>query len=118
MRKIFIVTLLASCATVLTGMASTGTANAAAGAKVTPATSVVSCAASNVWLRLWGTLGQSCYSGNGTIVVNLPGVIREQIIGVHTVCLRSGSAIGCVTGPGTLMHEPPVTVRAITIATP
>jgi hypothetical protein len=118
MRRSFVITLLASCVTVLTGQACAGTANAAAGGHVTPATSVVSCSASNVWLRLWGTLGQSCYTGNGTILVNLPGVNREQIIGVHTVCLRTLSASFCATGPGTFVTRPPGTIRSITISTP
>jgi hypothetical protein len=102
------------------GLAPAGAAFAASpvSTAVTPATSPVSCASSTAWLRLWGSLGESCYLGNGTVVVYLPGVNREQIIGRHTVCLRSLSSFVCATGPGTLLHVPPITVREITIATP
>jgi hypothetical protein len=84
-----LVTLLASCVAVLGGLAPAGVAHAAATTDASPATRVVSCLSSNVWLRLWGTLGETCHVGNGVILVSLPGIRREQILGLHTVCLES-----------------------------
>jgi hypothetical protein len=100
------------------GLATAGAAHAATGTDASPATSIVSCATSTVWLRLWGSLGETCYRGNGLVLVNLPGVYREQIVGLHTVCLGTVSSLQCATGPGTLLHEPPIAVREITIRTP
>ena len=102
----------------LAGLAPTGAAHAATTTEASPATGVVSCLSSNVWLRLWGTLGETCYTGNGIILVNLSGVRREQILGIHTVCLRTISSVRCARGPRTLTYIPPVAVRAITITTP
>jgi hypothetical protein len=85
-----------------------------------PDTSVVSCGSGSAWLKLQGSLNKSCYTDNGNIIVNLPGVYQEQIVGLHTVCLYGigGQAIGCRTGPGTVRIIPPVAVREITIRTP
>jgi hypothetical protein len=40
-------------------------------------------------LRLWATLRETCYTGDGTAVVDMPGVYREQIVGRHEVCLAA-----------------------------
>jgi hypothetical protein len=119
-----LITLLASCVTVLAGLATGGAAHAATGTDVVSPTDAVSptrvvpCGSTTVWLRLWGSLGETCYTGNGTIVVNLRGVNREQILGIHTVCLRTISLVRCARGPRTLTYLPPVAVSAITITTP
>jgi hypothetical protein len=68
----------------------------------TPDTSPAKC--SSAWLRLRGSNGESCYSGNGSLVVNLPGVYYEQIL--------------CTTGPGNFGISPPATIRGINIRTP
>jgi hypothetical protein len=117
MRRSFVITLLASCVTAIIGVASAGTANAATGTRATPA-NLVSCVSSNVWLRMWFVLGEDCYAGNGINLVNLTDVTREQIIGVHTVCLLTISGTRCATGPKTLTYQPGVSVREIEIRTP
>lgn len=92
-----------------------GPANAAA---TTPDTSPAKC--SSAWLRLWGSNGESCYSGNGPILVNLPGVSYEQIIGTHNTCVYSQAdlRIFCAAGPGSFGISPPITIREISIYTP
>lgn len=83
-----------------------------------PDTTVTSCAGS-YWLKLTGSLGPTCYTGNGNIIVNRPGVSQEQIVGKHTVCLYIGShQISCKTGPATVKIIPPVQVSGVTIRTP
>jgi hypothetical protein len=80
-------------------------------------TSVAPCQAA--WLRLWGALGERCYTGNGTIVANLSGVNREQIAGTHTVCLTiTPHPIICATGPRLIGIAPPVHISRIVITTP
>jgi hypothetical protein len=82
-------------------------------------TGPVLCSTSNAWLRLSDSTGENCYSGNGDEVVNLPGVSKEQIVGVHTVCLyASPSSAGCATGPATISIFPPAHVEQIFISTP
>jgi hypothetical protein len=82
-------------------------------------TGPVSCSTSNVWLRLWDSAGENCYSGNGYEVVNLPGASKEQIVGVHTVCLyASPSSARCATGPTTISIFAPAHVEQIFISTP
>jgi hypothetical protein len=84
-----------------------------------PDTTVTSCASGSHWLKLTGSLGPTCYTGNGNIIVNRPGVDQEQIVGTHTVCLYIGShQISCKTGPATIKITPPVQVSAVTIRTP
>jgi len=84
----------------------------------TPDTSPAKC--SSAWLRLRGSNGESCYSGNGSLVVNLPGVYYEQIIGTHSVCVyaQADRQILCTTGPGNFGISPPATIRGINIRTP
>jgi hypothetical protein len=90
------------------------------GQQFSPDTSVLSCGSHSVWLRLWGSLSETCYTGDGAIVVNLPGVYQEQIVGLHTVCLYAADElkIWCTTGPGEFRITPPVQVSGITIRTP
>ena len=95
-----------------------GTAGAATPNAATPDTSVAPCA--SAWLRLWGLLGERCYTGNGVILVNLTGVNREQIVGVHTVCLTTApvTTIRCAIGPRTVTIVPALRVTRIRITTP
>ena len=84
-----------------------------------PDTTVTSCVSGSHWLKLSSSLGPACYTGNGNIIVNRPGVGQEQIVGTHTVCLYIGShQISCKTGPATIKITPPVQVSAVTIRTP
>jgi hypothetical protein len=94
-------------------------ANAAATRQATtPDTSPAKCG--SAWLRLRGSNGESCYSGNGSLVVNLPGVYYEQIIGTHSVCVyaQADRQIFCAVGPGSFSISPPITIREINIRTP
>lgn len=100
--------------TVIAGTAATGLAVNAASANVAaPGISKASC--SSAWLRLWGSNSESCYSGNGSLVVHLPGVGREQITGHHEVCLSGVASVVCTTGPGTFLMSRPLLVKEITI---
>ena len=95
------------------------TANAAATRQASTADkSPAKC--SSAWLRLRGSNGENCYSGNGSLAVNLPGVYYEQIIGTHSVCVyaQADSQIFCTTGPGSFGLSPPITIRSINIRTP
>jgi hypothetical protein len=102
-----------------------GTAIPAASAAVTsgaqglsPDTSVASCGSNSARVKLWGSLGEACYTGNGTILVHRPGVYQEQIVGLHTVCLSVGSGTRCASGPAKFRITPPVQVDEISIRTP
>ena len=92
-------------------------ANAAATRRATPDTSTAKC--SSAWLRLWGSKGESCYSGDGSLAVDLPGIYRAQIVGEHQACLSAADEFKtlCMTGPGTFAISPPVQVLLITITT-
>ena len=60
-----------------------------------------------------------CYTGNGTEVVNLPGVSRARINGVHEMCLYTTPAtFRCAIGPATVPIVPAVRVLDISIRTP
>ena len=86
-------------------------------ASAAPDTSAAPCRAA--WLRLWGALGERCYTGNGIIIANLSGVHREQIAGTHTVCLTiARHPVTCATGPRLVGIAPPVHVSRIVITTP
>ena len=109
-------------AVALFGAAAAGPAVGAVAATVPhhanlPATSKVPCSSISVWLKLFGSSGENCYTGNGTKLVDLPGVREEQIVGRHEVCLRTSSGVRCALGPGTFFFLP-VTVTEITISTP
>jgi hypothetical protein len=80
-------------------------------------TSAVQCSSSNVWLRLWGVNGaEYCYTGNGSAYTILIVVSREQINGVHVVCLSStGINRVCSRGPANINLIPPEEVSIITI---
>lgn len=90
-------------------------ASTAAGNAV-PATSTRSCGSSGVWLRLWGSSGEHCYTGDGSLVVSLTGVSKEQILGRHDACLTSGTRRSCLAGPASVAISPPVTVTGITLS--
>ena len=115
--------LTVACVAVGLSLAAVPTAASAAvnnaDTKATTNTSSSSCTSSKVWLRLWGSLGEKCYTGNGIEVANLSGVSKEQIIGHHRVCLyTSVSSASCTTGPGTFGRVPPIRVIQIRISTP
>lgn len=93
-------------------------AGAAGAATVHSATAAVRCTSPRVWLRLWGSLGETCYRGNGNLIVDLPGVGREKIIGRHIVCLAAGARFRCANGPATFRISPPARVTEISIRTP
>ncbi len=115
----------AAAAIAVAGMWATGYMTAASAAvtaspaPAAPAIGPVSCGAPDVWLKLWDDTGESCYRGNGSLAVSLPGVRSEQIVGVHTVCLyASPSSSGCATGPATIRNLAPAHVEEIFISTP
>jgi hypothetical protein len=123
MRLSRIVTASLLAAAVL--LAASVTAPAALGASAgigRPAasdTSRVSCSAGDVWLELFGSAGERCYTGNGSLVVDLAGVDKERIIGTHQVCLSiNGGVVRCVLGPGTIEFRPAALVLSISISTP
>lgn len=96
--------------------AATGHVAAIAATPVAPATVPVSCTSVAVWVKLWSSLGLRCYTGSGFRVVDLPGVNREQIIGVHRVCLVSNvRGVRCLRGPAGAVFQPPVQVAEIII---
>jgi hypothetical protein len=87
----------------------------------TPSPDVLSvpCSSGTVWLRLWGPgTTEHCYTGNGFVSTPLLTVTREQIAGVHTVCL-SGPGINraCATGPADFYIVPAQEVAFISITT-
>jgi hypothetical protein len=83
------------------------------------ATVTVPCFSTTVWLRLWGSLGERCFTGNGVELVNLPGVTRGQIIGFHRVCLYGRvPSVTCLTGPRIFRLVPPMWVTQIRIGVP
>ncbi len=95
-----------------------GTAASAASVAVpniSPAVSSESCGASSVWLRLWGSSGEHCYTGNGSLQVSLAGVNREQVLGSREACLESGTRRSCLAGPASAAISPPITVTEITL---
>jgi hypothetical protein len=82
-------------------------------------TRAVPCVLPTVWLRLWGSLGERCYTGNGATLVNLPRVSRGQVIGYHRVCLYARVlSVTCLTGPRTFIIVPPIWITQIRISTP
>jgi hypothetical protein len=79
----------------------------------------VPCTSPVVWLRLWSSVGERCYAGNGVTLVNLPDVNRGQVIGLHTVCLYTRTlSARCVTGPRAFTIVPPIWVVQIRIGAP
>jgi hypothetical protein len=79
----------------------------------------VSCSSSSAWLILRSSLGYKCYTGNGSLTVDLPSVSAEQIIGVHEVCLYvSPATVRCATGPAALILHPPARVIQVSISSP
>ena len=77
------------------------------------------CISTLAWLKLWATVGERCYTGNGSVVVDLAGVRMGQIAGLHTVCLYTApSARRCISGSATFRFTPPAYVRSVTIRTP
>ena len=83
-----------------------------------PDTARVSCSASTVWVSLTGTT-TTCYTGNGSLPVHLPGIGLEKIKGRHTVCLTSATRVSCVTNPSgtrTVRFSPAITVTRISIS--
>jgi hypothetical protein len=112
--------VLSAGAALAVAVAAAPAANAAAGSAATrtaPDTVVVSCA-SSYWVKILYTLGASCYSGNGIIIVNLPGTYQAQVKGLHDVCLLGAGVSRCILGPATVRFTPPINVREIEIRNP
>jgi len=99
-----------------------GTAEAhASTSAASPAIKPVSCSSSSAWVKLFGTTGEHCYTGNGIRIVNLPGVREMKISGRHDVCLTlTPIRRTCypTTRTRTVLFRPPVNVRLVSIATP
>ncbi len=98
-------------------------AGASAASAATPANTSapigVVCSSPQAWLRLWSTLGERCFRGNGVALVSIPGVRLEQIVGRHRVCLYSvGPRLTCRTGPAVVTILPAAWVRKISIQPP
>jgi hypothetical protein len=108
----------ANAATANAATANAATANAATTNAATANTRASTCG--TAWVRVWGLLGERCYTGNGVITVNLKGVHREQIVGRHTVCLSTAPVVltVCAIGPRTINITRPVRVTRIAIKTP
>jgi hypothetical protein len=93
------------------------TASAASAApRTAPDTVTSSCG--SAWLKLWGSDGESCYRGNGSLTVKLSGVDRGQVIGAHLVCLSAAPARDnlCHAGPGTFTITPAARIVKITVS--
>lgn len=99
-----------------------GTAGAhASAAAASPGTRPVSCSSSSAWVKLYGKIGERCYTGNGTEIVNLSGVREMKISGRHDVCLTVipvRRTCYPTTRTRTVLFRPPVNVRLISIVTP
>jgi hypothetical protein len=84
-----------------------------------PRTVPAVCTPTAAWLKLRAATGEFCYTGNGTLVVDLPGVRAGQIAGRHRVCLYlSSRPSDCFSGPVTFRLIRPAYVRYVTITTP
>ena len=103
----------------LSGISAASAATPQAPRTAIPGTLPAPCTSRTAWLKLLAAVGERCYTGNGTIVVNLAGVRAGQIIGRHTVCLVTAPiAEHCATGPATFVIAPPALVRSVSIRTP
>lgn len=103
---------------ILGGMTAADAATLRSAQNAVPGSTPVPCTLNLVWLRLFAATGEHCYTGNGTLTVNLVGVRTERTTGEHTICLLiAPSAYDCETGPATLVFNPPATVLRVTINT-
>ena len=103
----------------LSGISAASAATPEAPRTVVPRTLPAPCTSRTAWLKLSAAIGERCYTGNGTIVVNLAGVRAGQIVGRHTVCLVTTPILEhCATGPVTFLVTPPALVRSVSIRTP
>jgi hypothetical protein len=112
------ITAAIAAVAILSGAVTPAASAAITSGGLSPDTSVAACGSNSAWVKLWGSLGEACYTGNGTILVHRPGVYTEQIVGLHTVCLSVGSETRCTTGPAKFQIIPPVQVNEISIRTP
>jgi hypothetical protein len=116
LNRMPIAVVMAATATMLGAAATAASAATAPSAHpVSSATSPISCSASSVWLKLWGSTGESCYTGSGAEAVFLPGVYQGQVAGTHVACLFSSGHDSCVAGPATFRISPPISVNEITL---
>jgi hypothetical protein len=84
---------------------------------VSPDISSISCSSGTAWVKLSGSNGDHCYTGNGTVRVDLSGVSQERIVGSHLVCVTlSGMSQLCAVGPRVLNIQPPGQVLEIAIS--
>jgi len=107
-------------AVVLSVLAMTGQSAAAASSATpltTPDIASAKCTAADVWLKVTGSTGVHCYTGKGSLVVDLPGVDRFQVIGAHSGSIGSSGHVFVFSGAGTREISPPITVIEITINT-
>lgn len=119
-RKLITVSAAMIATGMLGGMTAASATTLRPAQNAVPETTLVSCTSSLVWLRLFAATGEHCYTGNGTLIVNLAGVRTGQTTGEHTTCLFIAlSAYVCETGgPVTFAFNPPANVRSVTISTP
>jgi hypothetical protein len=112
-----IAVLLAAFATMAGAAAPAASAATHGTPQIPMKTSPAPCSASSVWLKVWGSTGEHCYTGNGSIIVALPGVREAQVLGLHRACLYSPGRVTCVTGPRVVFIIPPIYVRQVTLTT-
>jgi hypothetical protein len=76
----------------------------------------VHCSASDVWLKIYGSTGEHCYSGTGSLRVDLPGVDRFQVVGSHAGSLSAADGhYFSFVGSGTYEISPPITLSKVTL---
>jgi hypothetical protein len=111
-----IVVSLAALATMVGAAAPAASAATTHGTvRMTADTSTTSCSASSIWLKVWGSTGEHCYTGAGTLAVSLPGVYKAQVLGSHEACLIALGHESCGTGPDVLFISPAINVKSITM---
>jgi hypothetical protein len=117
-RRVAAAAAPAAAAALILGLTAGTAASAAsvAAPSVSLAVSSESCGSSSVWLRLWASSGEHCYTGSGSLQVSLAGVNREQILGSHEACLQSATKRSCLAGPASAAISPPITVTEITLS--
>lgn len=98
-----------------------GSAQAYASApEASPDINPVPCASSSTWVRLYSTTGEHCYTGNGTVTVNLFGVHEMRVFGLRDVCLTLVplKRICYLRGSSApIIFSPPIYVRLLSVTT-
>jgi hypothetical protein len=98
---------------VMTGQSA---ATASSATSLSPDIVSVNCGAADVWLEFLGSTGLHCYTGTGELDVDLPGVVRFQVVGVHSgsIVSTNGEQLN-FAGPRTFTFSPPVTLAFIAV---